>query len=251
MRNYFTKGNPKTQKGEALGYDTLILHLAPADEAGIGNACPLASPGCKASCLNRAGRGAMASIQSARVRRTKELFPAGIDAGPCDPAMDRMIHEIDLALARAEKKGRKLAIRLNGTSDLPWETYSANWHGRAWKNLMAMFPAVQFYDYTKNPVRMRRFLLKMDWPSNYHLTFSRSEDNGVDIDSILRAHGNVAVVSAIETDGRPKLTCVSTAACRVVDGNAHDLTFLHAPGSIIWLTPKGPARHDSTGFVLR
>ena len=49
-------GNPKTLKGESVGYLTFILHLAPASLSGY-NTCPKATEGCKAACLNTAGRG--------------------------------------------------------------------------------------------------------------------------------------------------------------------------------------------------
>ena len=249
MSRNFTKSNPKTRKGESLGYDTLILHLAPADEAGIGNCCPSSTPGCRASCLNRAGRGAMATIQSARVRRTRALFPDGIAAGPDAKAMRQLDHEIGVAGALAAAHGRKLAIRLNGTSDLPWETYAWQPIGtlHTVKSLMARHPDVQFYDYTKNPIRMQRALLQLDWPANYHLTFSRSDTNSRSIARVLAAGGNVAIVAAASYTR----TDAFDASFSHVDGDAHDLTFLHSPGSILWLTPKGPAKQDTTGFVLR
>ena len=150
--------------------------------------------------------------------------------------MAALAHEIALARARAERRGRKLAVRLNGTSDLPWESYPVNDPRYLAPNLMCAFPNVQFYDYTKNPIRMRRFLIQLDWPSNYHLTFSRSETNDADVASLQAAGATVAIVATADAG---------------VDGNAHDLTFLHPNGSTLWLTPKGPARGDESGFVLR
>ena len=51
-------GNPKTLKGLSQGFNTYILHLAPASESGY-NVCAKATIGCKAGCLNKAGRGGM------------------------------------------------------------------------------------------------------------------------------------------------------------------------------------------------
>ena len=51
-------GNPKILKGLAQGFNTYILHLAPAEESGY-NVCPKATIGCKNGCLNKAGRGGM------------------------------------------------------------------------------------------------------------------------------------------------------------------------------------------------
>ena len=63
----------KTIKGEKKGYLTGILYLLPADSSGIINVCANATPGCKASCLNTAGRGAFSSVQQGRMRKTKWL----------------------------------------------------------------------------------------------------------------------------------------------------------------------------------
>ena len=40
-----TLGNTKTVKGEAMGYQTYIMHLAPSTLSGY-NTCPMASAGC-------------------------------------------------------------------------------------------------------------------------------------------------------------------------------------------------------------
>lgn len=43
--------NAKTVKGEALGYLTGILYLAPANASGRMNVCPSATAGCMKACL--------------------------------------------------------------------------------------------------------------------------------------------------------------------------------------------------------
>ena len=58
MIKLLSVGNPKILKGMKQGYMTYILHLAPADVSGY-NTCPKATAGCKAACLNTAGRGGM------------------------------------------------------------------------------------------------------------------------------------------------------------------------------------------------
>lgn len=58
-----TVGNPKTEKGEKLGYWTAVLHLAPARLSGH-EVCPGATIGCRAACLNTAGRGGLIAGQS-------------------------------------------------------------------------------------------------------------------------------------------------------------------------------------------
>lgn len=63
----------KTTKGEKLGYLTGVMYLAPAQESGVMNTCPMASEGCKAVCLYTAGRGMFKSVRDARVARTKKF----------------------------------------------------------------------------------------------------------------------------------------------------------------------------------
>ena len=66
-----TVANAKTTKGEKLGYLTGILYLAPADESGVMNTCPMSTAGCRAACLYTAGRASMfPMINRARVRKT-------------------------------------------------------------------------------------------------------------------------------------------------------------------------------------
>jgi len=218
-----TQANTKTLKGESAGYLTGILHLAPSDVSGI-NVCPHASPGCKAVCLNTAGRGRFARVQSARIRKTRELFhnPFAFRA--------QLTRDIEALERKALRFGLKPCVRLNGTSDLPWERMPA------FSSLFAQFPHVQFYDYTKDRARAIRSKSPA-WPVNYHLTYSQSErDTPLDIGYMLL---NLVSVALVTTD---------PADCNI-NGDLHDLRFLDPPGSRIALTPKGTAKHDTTGFV--
>ena len=70
LLNYYSQ--TKMAKGEAFGYKTAILHLAPYDLSGK-NVCPKATKGpggCIAPCLNTSGRGQMGSVQKARIDKT-------------------------------------------------------------------------------------------------------------------------------------------------------------------------------------
>ena len=70
LLNYYSQ--TKMAKGEAFGYKTAILHLAPYDLSGR-NVCPKATKGpggCIAPCLNTSGRGQMGSVQKARINKT-------------------------------------------------------------------------------------------------------------------------------------------------------------------------------------
>lgn len=226
-----TTGNPKLMKGEKKGYLSFVLHLAPSDLSGY-NTCPMASNGCRAACLNTAGRGGLFkagtstnSIQEARIRKTRLFFE--------DRAafLSLLVSDITAAIRKAERKGFTPVFRLNGTSDIRWETIAVNGHN----NIMELFPNVQFYDYTK--LANRR-----DLPPNYHITFSRSESNAESVNVAMLNGMNVAAVFDVVPSsymGRP-----------VVDGDETDLRFLDARGVIVGLKAKGKGKKDTSGFVI-
>ena len=226
--------NLKIIKGEKQGYKTYILHLSPSDSSGVMNTCPKASAGCKAGCLNTAGHGGMFkagettnTVQEARKRRTvffktnKDLF------------METLITDITKAIKQAERKGMTPVFRLNGTSDILWENIYVGG-----KNVFEHFPTVQFYDYSKILNRKVKHL------GNYHLTFSRSEDNDADVMKALEQGYSIAVVF----DEVP----ATWNGVPVVDGDLDDLRFNNTHlDLVIGLKAKGRAKKDTTGFVVR
>jgi hypothetical protein len=225
----------KTIKGESVGYLTGILYLAPYTSGGIGNLCAFASPGCIASCLFTAGRGTFPNVRAGRIRRTEWFH--GDRAG----FMAQLVRDIAALVRKAERLGLTPAVRLNGTSDVTWENVRID--GRS---VFEMFPNVRFYDYTKNPRRMRAYLAGR-LPSNYSLTFSRSECNDADAVAILANGGNVAVVFST---ARGKALPLVYASHPIIDGDVSDTRFLDARGVVVGLRAKGEARKDTSGFVV-
>jgi len=154
--------------------------------------------------------------------------------------------EISAVIRRAEKLGLKPAIRLNGTSDLPWENLAPE--------LFQKFSDVQFYDYTKSFKRALAYA-KRELPANYHLTFSLAENNATLANLALDAGVNVAAVVA----GFKSKTIVlptSTVERKVFDADRHDLRFTDrvgrdGRGRVGILTAKGKAKRDASGFVLK
>lgn len=213
--------NTKIKKGEKLGWKTLGLSLAPHTISGK-NLCPHASEGCALACLNTAGMGVFSNVQKARLEKTKYLLENRAD----------FLAQLRKEIANAKKRIEKLAIRLNVLSDLPWH------------NLIEMekTPDVSYYDYTPNPSRMIQYL-KGELPSNYHLTFSRKENNQAHVELILAMGGNVAVVF----DKLPK----TYLGKEVIDGDETDLRFLDKKGVVVGLKAKGKAKKDTSGFVVR
>ena len=234
------KGNAKTLKGEVLGYRTFGLHLSPANKSGF-NVCQWASVGCRAACLDTAGRGCMSNVQTARINKTKRFFKDNFGF------MSDLRMEIAKAIISAGKKQMIPCFRLNLTSDIPWENVRK---GRTVNpqlvrplNVMEEFPNVNFYDYTKGFTRMMAWL-NGKMPKNYHLTFSRSEETSDDrMKKILSLGGNVAVVFR---GSLPK----TYLGFSVVDGDENDLRFKDSKGVIVGLVEKGLAKKDETGFVV-
>jgi hypothetical protein len=229
-------GNPKVLKGMSQGYNTYILHLAPAQLSGY-ETCAKRTAGCTAACLNTAGRGGMFKkgettnvIQKARIRKTKMFFENRRDF------LNALVVDIIRAKKQSEKLGLIPVFRLNGTSDIAWEKYEV----AAGKNIFQMFPEVQFYDYTKILGR------KVAHIPNYHLTFSAADGNDADVLKAIAQGMNVATVFGLKKtepmpetyNGRP-----------VFNGDESDLRFLDPKGVVVGLYAKGKAKKDESGFV--
>jgi hypothetical protein len=242
----------KTIKGQKRGYLTGILYLAPHKLSGR-NLCPNASPGCIATCLNTAGRGAFNSVQRARIAKTHRF------TAYTENFMRELYNNIGALRRKAARKRMTPLVRLNGTSDIPWENVKFDAIGcgpnamiKLTGNMMEYFPDIQFYDYTKSPNRMYKFL-RGELPKNYHLTFSRSECNNTISQQILSDGGNVAVVfSTKRGDALPEFW----NGFMTVDGDIDDVRHtdqgipFQNTGLVIGLRAKGKARHDKTGFVV-
>ena len=233
-------GNPKVLKGMAQGYNTYILHLAPADLSGY-ETCAKRTDGCTAACLNTAGRGGMFKrgentnvIQQARIRKTKMFFENRVEF------MATLVKDIELAIKQSKKMELVPVFRLNGTSDLSWEKYEVVRNGKLFRNIFTAFPEVQFYDYTKVLGR------KVKEYSNYQLTFSAADGNDSDVLRAMNEGLNVAVVFGIKKTLPMPVDYLNRP---VFNGDESDLRFLDPKGVIVGLYAKGKAKKDTTGFV--
>jgi hypothetical protein len=227
------------------------MSAAPADLSGF-NVCAMSTAGCRRACLNTAGRGGIKAgtgilsynqvkrgirneIQRARRLRTRAFFQFRAEF------MLELAKEIAKAISKARRADYIPVFRLNGTSDIRWESIPVP----GFANIMEMFSDVQFYDYTKLPNRKHI-------PANYHLTFSLADGNdtmarvalanGMNVAAVFRSKDTVAryMESGIDIGG----TYVPVAR-----GDDTDLRFLDAPRHCIGLYAKGNAKRDSTGFV--
>lgn len=235
--------NPKTIKGQKYGFKTLVLYLAPHKLSGF-NLCSMADlAGCVASCLNEAGNPAYAeSKRKGRLNKTLYFLNA----------KDRFINQLarEILLEHGKAKDYKILVRLNGTSDIRWELESFNLDPKLaaklnlkaghYPNLMSIFPNIQFYDYTKIPNRH-------SMPKNYDLTFSYSGVLGFQkyVNKAIESGLRVAVVFRSQKsipDTFLGLPCV--------DGDDSDIRHLDPAGCVVALYAKGPAKKDTSGFVV-
>jgi hypothetical protein len=218
------------------------------------NVCPN-SEHCKQFCLNGSGqnkcdelaRGIEGSrINQSRIKKTRLFYENR------EIFMRLLVHEINKYKKQAEKKGMGFSVRLNGTSDLSPVAFRDPETG---KNILELFPDVQFYDYTKVPTRIK---LMQQYP-NYDLTLSYNGYNDEECKKFLQNGGKVAVVFFDEKmpkyfNGYP-----------VTDGNQYDMRYLdpaqhviglhyHKVASDYYIDPKDGIRKfriPETPFVVK
>lgn len=233
VKNLLSEGstNSKTAKNELT---TFILYLAPSDIIGTHNLCPMASAGCKASCLYSAGRGRFSNVQLSRINKAKFW------------AYDRQSFYIQLAneLMKIHDKAtdlnngtfQQIAIRLNGTSDIDHINLLQRYTGINF--LDPFYSNLLFYDYTKNINVYKRY-----FGSNYKLTFSKSETNFDECLEVINMGGNIAAVFSAELPD-------TYGGIQVINGDDSDLRYFDPINVIVGLKAKGDAKKDTTGFVI-
>ena len=227
--------SPKLVKSLERNVMTYGVYLAPGNLSGH-QVCPNSDNCCK-YCLNGSGRNKIelltykdgGPIQQSRIKKTKLFFEDR-------PAFMRLlIHEINQAKKKAEAAGMTLAVRLNCTSDISPEEFILDG-----KNILQLYPDIQFYDYTK-------VFSRVGLPGkykNYDLTFSFSGENWADCEKALKKGYRVAVVFE---DMLPE----TFKNYPVIDANGYDARFLDTGGTICGLTYKRVANDYVTGKYQR
>ena len=245
------ESNPKVAKnGKVVNVMTAPMHLVPFNLSGF-QVCPKASKGCAAACLHYAGNPAyMEQKEKSRITKTRAYFLQR------DAFMAVLVFEMLAHRRKWQSKGYDVAYRLNATSDLPWEYRNFTIDGVD-EHFMDYFSDCEFYDYTAIPKRAINWAHGL-MPKNYHLTFSRKEDNHDDVVEVLREGGNVAAVAEKSVydqalaDGFMDIdTIKTTLRVNVTDGDAHDYRPVDPKGCLVVLKAKGDAKRDHTGFVIR
>ena len=228
--------NAKIEKSnDGKDYLTKSQSFAPSYASGY-NMCSHATS-CAIVCLFGAGHGQRHMmngenhfVTQARMIRTLLFMEHRKEY------LKRLIKEIKAHVKKAKRMGLKPAIRLNTISDVIWE--------KIFPFLFGQFPEVQFYDYTAIPNR------DISHIPNYHLVFSRKEDNE---DVALSQPLNVAIPFLVKKgEALPK----TYKGLTVVDADKHDMIWKWAemyPNQqvILGLRPKGKdAWNDTSGFVV-
>ena len=231
----------KAAKATGYGYLNGIHYMAPHSTAGVGNLCQGASIGCMAICLGKySGQASMVkdlengtnSVRDSRIAKAQMFMRER------ETYLGHLGRQIGRLVAKADSESLRPCIRLNGSTDIPFERMR---FGADRLTLLERFPDVQFVDYTKIFSRLAKA------PANLSLTFSRSETNEAECLQALASGHNVAVVFGA---GLP----ATWHGYEVISGDLHDLRHLDpraARGYVIGLTPKGAkAKKDTSGFVL-
>ena len=209
--SYLGMVNNSTKHEKAYKYDELVytLYLAPAKMSGY-EVCPMRTEECTNLCLNESGRNKMDikgnTINKSRIKKTKLFFENR------QFFMEWLIDEINLAKNKAEKLGYHFSVRLNNTSDISPETFYLYYKGEK-KNILEIFPTVQFYDYTK--VSKRVNLIKKY--KNYDVTFSYS---GYNLDECIKMLDNNIRVAVVFK----KVPDVFWGK-KVIDGDLYDMRY--------------------------
>ena len=222
--------NTKTAKNTLT---TFILYLSPAEQNNKKiNLCPFASKGCLKACLYTAGRGKFNNVQEARTNRSNYLVN---NRGSFYFQIEK---EILSKVKYYQRKNEKIAIRLNGTSDI--DSIKAL---KAYANLNFedLNGKVEFYDYTASYKRA----FKYKDSKNYTVALSRKEDNENECIKALENGINSAFVFSGELP-------TSYKGFEVVDGDASDDIMIKYKGKgvILGLRAKGEAKKDKTNFVI-
>ena len=231
VKNLLSKGstNSKTAKNNI---ETYILYLSPEKQNSKGvNLCPKASKGCAAACLYTAGRGKFTNVKASRINKSEYYI------SDKKTFINQLSREIVKIAAKAIKQNKKIAIRLNGTSDQDFISIIKKYNNLDLLN-DDQFKNLVFYDYTAILGKIKKYI-----NTSYSLTLSRKEDNESDIIQALKLGGNVAAVFRDELPTTYK-------GYTVVNGDESDLVMIEAKNCILGLKAKGDAKKDKSGFVI-
>lgn len=189
-------------------YTNVILYLVAADY--LGPKLCVNFDNCKKGCLLWSGHGGNYGCMRGRVMKTLcyLIYPNEFRA--------RLKRDLVLAKSAAKKLGKKLVLRLNGTTDLNPKAFDLPYD-----------PEVIRYEYTK----CLAYTMK---PSNSHIHYTYS------------FFGNVSEAKQALANGVNVTIVINSLAdlpdwakdYNLINGDDHDLRFLDKKGSVIYLIAK-------------
>ena len=223
MTKLLSVSSAKLDKSQNDAWLNAVMYLEPS--MNYKAICSHSSHGCRQSCLVHSGRMPMQNAVNARVNRTTLYLE--------QPSVFFYLleSEINALIVKADKQGKKLAIRLNGTSDIDFSEVYAKYSG------------LQFYEYTKNS----KLACKLQAMDNVHVTLSAHEKTTDD--QIRASLLNGINVTVVFKDAIPS----KYNGIDVINGDDHDRRFEDETGRIVGLKLKGnneaKALAVATGFA--
>lgn len=208
----------KIRKNGKYGEYTYIIYLAPASMSGY-NVCKGSTAECRRACLHSSGQNRINNsnhINKARIKKTQMFFENR------ELFMNWLVTEIIAAKNKAERDNKIFSVRLNGTSDISPVDMALNG-----KNILEIFPDVQFYDYTKI---FNRYFLTEQY-NNYDLTYSFNGYNWELCKRALKMNMRVAVVFENELPD-------TFDGFKVINGDNYDMRYVDPKNAIVGLKFK-------------
>lgn len=222
--------NPKIAKSaEKAGVMTFVMHLAPHTVSGF-NTCASATDPCIKACLDQSGNPAAGDAKrKARIARTQAFFRSRA------LFLVLLKIEIDAAIRKAKRANMDCAFRLNGTSDIRWESVRFD-NGQSVADYIHDNGAT-IYDYTKHANRRA--------PKFYDLTFSYLGDESRAIRAF--EYGlNIAIVFDVRRNQPlPRAFKLGNMIIPIHDADEHDARFLDPRGHIAGLRYKFKTTRDA------
>ena len=124
FNTFFSTDSAKAIKADQYGYLNGINYMAPHTTGGIGNLCPHSTQGCRDLCLGMySGQAAMVKDLENGTNSVRESRKAKSQWFMTDRKafMAEMAKHVSALIRKAERENKKLAIRPNGSTDIPFE----------------------------------------------------------------------------------------------------------------------------------
>ena len=222
--NQILSTSSKVDKSQGYGTITDILYLNPHTYT---NVCTHRSA-CINTCLVHAGNNYFHIDRRDNTTRVLFQFPLATIAW--------ILSDVESNAIKAHRDGYKYALRLNGTSDLPWHEW-IDMHMFT-EYIRTMHADIIWYDYTKVHTRVTQ-----PAKQEYSLTFSVDEKKKA-LEYACMAIRNGHNCSIVVTEPtKKKLLAAYPHIC--VDGDMHDMTYLYQ-GKILLLKYKIAIGQDNS-----